>query len=105
VNLRPVKMLWIYVDESDAAGEIPLYEAIVRRLSHLDINGATVNAGIMGFGSHHRIHRRRLLGISDDRPITITVVDAEDRVMAALPEIRAMVTEGLVLLTDAHLVE
>ena len=54
---------------------VTLYEAIVRRLRQLGIAGATAQAGIMGFGSHGKVHRKRLFGVSDDRPVMITVVD------------------------------
>ena len=102
----PVKMLLIFVDETDVWGEThtPLYEAIVRRLRQLDVAGATVQTGIMGFGSHQKVHRKRLFGISDDRPVAITVVDEESKIRAILPEIRGMVAEGLILLTDAELI-
>ena len=46
-----VKMLLILHDETDMFGQLPLYEAIVRQLHLLDISGATVQRGIMGFGS------------------------------------------------------
>jgi uncharacterized protein len=99
-----VKMLVIFVDETDMRGELPLYEAIVRRLVQLEVAGATVSSGIMGFGSHHKVHRKRLFGVTDDRPITITVMDSEERIRAILPVIRPMVVEGLVLLLDAEVV-
>jgi PII-like signaling protein len=100
----PVKMLLIFIDETDQWGQISLYEAIVRRLRQLDVAGATVHAGLMGFGSHHQVHRKRLFGISDDRPVTISVVDHEAKIRSILPEIRGMVREGLVVLLDAELV-
>jgi len=99
------KMLIIFVDESERFEELPVYEAVLRRLVHLDIAGATVNAGVMGFGSHHKIHRKRLFGVSDDRPITILVVDEEQKLRAALPEIRPVMKEGLILLVDVEVVE
>ena len=97
------KMLIILVDESDTWGEHPLYEGITRKLEHLDAPGATVQAGIMGFGSHHKIHRKRLFGVSDDRPISISVV-AEEALLREkiIPAIRPMVTEGLILLLDVE---
>ena len=100
----PVKMLLIFIDETDTHGELPLYEAILRRLTANHMAGATVNAGIMGFGSHHKIHRKRLFGVSDDRPIAITIVDEEAKIRAILPEMRKMVKEGLMLLLDAEVV-
>jgi len=100
----PTKMLMIFVDESDQWEDLPLYEAILRRLVKFQIAGATVQAGIMGFGSHNRIHRKRLFGVSDDRPITIMVIDNEEKLRKAIPEIRPLVKEGLLLLTDIEVI-
>ena len=99
-----VKMLLIFHDETDMFGELPLYEAIVRRLHQLDISGATVQRGIMGFGSHGRVHRKGLFGISDDRPVTICVIDTADKLEPIVPEIRNMIAEGVVLLVDGQMV-
>jgi PII-like signaling protein len=101
----PVKMLLIYVDETDLWETGTLYEAIVRRLRQLGVSGATVQTGIMGFGSHGKVHHKRLFGISDDKPVTITVVDNESLIRQVLPEIRGMVREGLMVLLDAEVVE
>ena len=101
----PVKMLAIYLDETDLWGTMTLYEAIVRRLRQLGLAGATVHHGIMGFGSHGKVHHKRLFGVSDDRPVVITVVDSEYKIREVLAEIRAMVKEGLVVLLDAEVVE
>jgi PII-like signaling protein len=100
----PVKMLLIYVDETDTWGQTPLYEAIIRRLRQLEVAGATAQTGIMGFGSHMRVHQKRLFGISDDRPVIISVVDSEAKLRQILPEIRGMVQEGLLVLLDAEFV-
>jgi hypothetical protein len=101
----PVKMLVVYVDETDLWETGLLYEAIVRRLRQLGINGATVQTGIMGFGAHLKVHHKRLFGISDDRPVVITAVDNEYKIRETLPEIRGMVKEGLMVLLDAEVVE
>ena len=102
----PVKMLIIYVDESDLWGDAhtPLYEAIVRRMRQLEVAGATAQTGIMGFGSHQKVHHKRLFGISDDRPVVITAVDNEAKLRKIAPEIRSMVREGLIILVDAELI-
>jgi len=101
----PVKMLVIYVDETDLWGSGSLYEAIIRRLRQLGVAGATANSGMMGFGSHGKVHRRRLFGVSDDKPVMISVVDSETKIREVLPEIRGMVKEGLVVLLDAEVVD
>jgi len=101
----PTKMLVILVGETDMRGDIPLYEAICRKLVKMGAPGATVQAGIMGFGSNQHIHRKRLFGVSDDRPISISIVDNEDELRTRIiPEIRPMVEEGLVFLVDVEVV-
>jgi PII-like signaling protein len=101
----PTKMLVVYVDETDMWETGSLYEAIVRRLRQLGMAGATVHHGIMGFGAHRKVHHKRLFGISDDKPIVITVVDNEQKIRQALPEIKSMVKEGLIVLIDAEVIE
>ena len=64
----------------------------------------TASAGLMGFGSHKKVHHKRLFGVSDDRPIVISVVDDEKKLRQVIPEIRGMVREGLVILLDAELI-
>ena len=101
---QPLKLLLIFVNEADRWHDAPLYHAIVHRLRQLDIAGATAQTGILGFGHHKRLHHKGLLGISDDRPVTIMAVDAEEKIRAVLPELRDMVKEGLILLLEAELI-
>ena len=102
--IEPVRLLLMFVNETDTWHDAPLYHAIVHRLRQLHIAGATAHAGILGFGHHKRLHHKGLLGISDDRPITIMAVDEEQKIRAVLPELREMVKEGLILLLDAELI-
>jgi hypothetical protein len=60
--------------------------------------GATVLRGIEGFGARHHLHTTRILSLSTDLPILIEVVDEEARIRAVLPEIDAMVADGLITL-------
>jgi len=101
---EPVKVLLIFVNEADTRYDVPLYQAIVHRLRQLNFSGATAQAGILGFGHHMRLHHKGLFGVSDDRPVTVIAVDDEVKIRAALPELRGMVREGLILLLDAELV-
>jgi len=100
----PVKMLLIFINETDVWQGMPLALAMVERLLKLNIAGATAHAGGPGFGRHMRVHHKGLFGISDDRPVTIMTVDDEAKIRAALPHVRAMVPEALVLLLDAEVV-
>ena len=95
-------MMLVYVDETDTWGTTPLYEALIRRLRQLGVAGATAQTGMMGFGSHQKVHHRHLFGVSDDRPVIVSVVDSEPKLREVLPEIRGMVKEGLLVLVDAE---
>lgn len=98
------RLLIVIVNEADRYREQPLFEALVQRLQREGVAGVTVHAGVMGFGRHHRVHQRGLFGIADDRPMTLLAVDEETRLRSVVPDIRAMVQDGLVVLVDAELV-
>ena len=99
-----MKLLCIVLSETEMRGEVPLYEAIVRKMNHLGLAGATVIRGMMGFGSGHHVHRERLFGVSDDRPITIFCFDDEAKIRAALHDLRTVSKHVLIAMVDAEYV-
>jgi PII-like signaling protein len=86
----------IYIGASDRWHGKPLYEAIVHLLRERGMAGATVIGGIEGFGARAHLHTTRILRLSEDLPVLIELVDKEDRVTAVLPELDAMVGDGLI---------
>ena len=92
----PALLVRIYIGEADHRDGKPLYQAIVAFLRARGLAGATVLRGIEGFGANAHLHTTRLLRLSEDLPIE--VVDQEDRVRAVLPELDAMVGDGLITL-------
>ncbi|MCE5279498.1 MAG: DUF190 domain-containing protein [Planctomycetaceae bacterium] len=92
------ELLRIFIGESDKHHGQPLYEAIVQLARSKGLAGATVLRGVMGFGAHSRIHTAKILRLSEDLPIVIEIVDKPDRIAEVLPEIDAMIGEGLVTL-------
>jgi len=99
------KLLVIYVDETDTVDDLSLYEAICRKLVQLGAPGATVLRGIMGFGKAQHIHRQRLFGVPDDRPIQISVVANEEFLReTVIPAVKPMLSEGIMFLVDVELV-
>lgn len=94
----------IYIGESDTWQGRPLYEAIVHLLRERGLAGATVLRGIEGFGARQRIHSTRILSLSGDLPILVEAVDREDRIRAVLPELDAMVRDGLITLERVEVV-
>jgi PII-like signaling protein/nucleotide-binding universal stress UspA family protein len=101
------KMLRIYIGEQDRweSSSAPLYEAIVRAMRSLDIAGASVFRGIMGYGAQQRVHKTGFLGLSHDLPMLITVVDTEERIQEAIAALDNMVEEGLMVLSDVEVIK
>lgn len=98
------KMVRIYIGEDDQWHGKPLYHAIVESLRSHDIAGATVYRGILGYGAHRRFHSQRLLTLSRDAPIMISVVDTEEKIRGYLPLLDEMVQEGMVVLSDVDVI-
>jgi PII-like signaling protein len=96
------KLLMIHIDENDWWEGEALYEAIVKKLRMLDLVGATVYRGILGYGAKNRLHKSGFLGLSEDLPVTISVIDTEGKIRRALPVLREMISEGLVAMTDVE---
>jgi hypothetical protein len=98
------KLLIVVVGENDKWEDMPLYEAITRKLIQLKAPGATVQRGIMGYGSHHkRLHHKQLFGISDDRPVTISLVHEEQALRESIiPAIQELVRQGLMFMADVE---
>src|SRR5689334_849298 len=90
--------LRIFVGESDRWHHRPLYEAIVLKAREMHIAGATVLRGPMGFGHSSRLHTAKILRLSEDLPLVIEIVDAEEKIDAFLPVIDGMMSHGLITL-------
>ena len=95
---RDAVLLRIFIGEDDRADGRPLYEAIVMAAREMHIAGATVLRGPMGFGRSSRLHTAKILRLSEDLPMVVEIVDAEDRIQALLGVIEPMVGSGLVTL-------
>ena len=98
------KRVTIYVGSQDTWHGKNLAAAIVEKCRTLGMAGATLTRGIMGFGKNSRIHRAHLLGLSDDLPERIEVVDRAERIDELLPALDEMVGGGLVVVEDVRVV-
>ena len=94
------KLLRIYLGEADRWHDQPLYDAIVKRLHMMDISGATVYRGIMGYGMKGHTHKQGLFRISRDMPIMIAVVDSEEKIAQGAEAIEAMIEDGLIVISE-----
>jgi PII-like signaling protein len=94
----------IYIGESDTWHGGPLYVAIVQAARCHGLAGATVARGIMGFGGHSVIHKRRALSLSQDAPVVIELVDTDEKIRAFLPVLDEMITEGMITTSEVEIV-
>jgi PII-like signaling protein len=99
------KMVRVYIGEDDRWEGEPLHEAIVKKLRMMDIAGATVYRGLIGFGAQQRVHRSSFLGLSKDLPIMLSVIDTEEKIRGILPVLDEMVDEGLIALSDVEIIK
>ena len=96
--------LTIFVGEGDQWRHKPLFTEIVHRAHKAGLAGASVIRGIEGYGASSRIHTTRLLSLSEDLPVAVIIVDAEDRIRAFLPQLDELITEGLVIIVPVEVI-
>ena len=96
---REAVLLRIFIGEDDKAGRQPLYEAIVLKAREMHLAGATVLRGPIGFGRSSRLHTTKILSLSEDLPIIIEIVDAQDKIGSLLPELEKLMGGGSGLVT------
>jgi hypothetical protein len=99
------QLLRIFIGESDKWQGQPLYEAIILKARELNIAGATMLRGMMGYGAASRIHTAKILRLSEDLPVVVEIVDSAEKIATLLPFIDQMVTEGLVTLEDIRVIQ
>jgi PII-like signaling protein len=98
-------LLRIFVGESDKYKGKALYEQIVIKARELNLAGATVLRGIMGFGADSRMHSAKILRLSEDLPVVIELVDTEENLNKLLPFLDETVQEGLITLEKVRVIK
>jgi PII-like signaling protein len=100
----PALRLTIFVGDSDTWHHKPLYTEIVHRAHVAGLAGASVLRGIEGYGASNHIHTTRLLSLSEDLPVAVVIVDAEDAIRAFLPQLDDLIGEGLVIIDPVEVI-
>ena len=98
-------LLRIFIGESDSFKGKPLYEQIVLKARELNLAGATVIHGTMGFGAGSRIHTSKIVRLSEDLPIIIELVDTEEKLNSLMPFLDETVEEGLITMERVKVVK
>ncbi len=97
--------LKIFIGETDRHKGKPLYEQIVLKARELNLAGATVIRGVMGFGANSRIHTAKVLRLSEDLPVVIEIVDTEENLKRIWPFLDEAVQEGLITVEKTRVIK
>lgn len=98
-------LLRILIGETDRYKGKPVYEQIVLKARELNLAGATVLRGIMGFGADSRMHSAKLLRLSEDMPVIIEIVDTEENLNKLRPFLDEVVKDGLITLEKVRVIK
>lgn len=101
----PTQQLWIYLDEGDSHRGHAVANQVIAALRAAGCPGATILRGIGGYGVHGVVHSDLIVDIPSRLPLIITCVDQGERIARVLPQIQALVQEGLIVLTPAQVVQ
>ncbi len=98
------RLMRIFLGEAERWNDEPLYDAIVKRLRMMEISGATVYRGILGYGAKGHTHKQNFWHTSRDLPVMISVIEAEDKLAQAADAIEEMLEDGLIVMSDVEIV-
>jgi PII-like signaling protein len=98
------RLMRIYMGESDKWQGEPLHEAILKRLRLMDISGATVYRGILGYGAKGHTHKSHKLHMGHDYPVMVSVVDTEEKLNGVLDELESVMQDGIIVLSDVDVI-
>ena len=99
------RLLRIFIGEDDKYDGRPLYEAIVLKAREMNLAGATVLRGALGYGRSNRLHTAKILRLSEDLPLAIEIVDSEEKINAFLPELDRLMSSGLVTIEKVRVLQ
>jgi len=91
-------MVRVFVGEDEKFHGLPLYEAIVLKAREMNLRGATVLRGQLGFGRSNRLHTTKILRLAQDLPHIVEIVDSQERIDAFLLALDGMLKSSLVTL-------
>jgi PII-like signaling protein len=94
--------LSVYYGERDRVGRRFLADELAAVFARHELRVSLVMRGTTGFGAAHRLRTDRLLTLSEDLPLVSVAVDDAERIEAALEDVDALGSGGLVTLERAR---
>jgi PII-like signaling protein len=101
---KAVKVI-VYLSEGATHHGVPVYSSILDFLFYRGVSGATVTRGLAGFGADHHMHSQSSVEISDQLPIKIEFIEAQEKVDALLAKLVELSGTGLVEIQETTVVK
>ena len=105
MKTRPARKITIYADETDNLHGKPVYETVMEICYRNKVSGVSVFRGVAGYGGQRVFHTAKILELSTSLPVKIEIVDSEETINRVLPEIAALLTKGLMEITETTIIE
>ncbi len=96
--------LTVLLGEHDTYHHKTSAHEIVHRAMQAGMSGASVFRGVEGFGSTGTLHTTRMLSWSETMPLTVVIIDSEERIRDFLPQLDGLVPEGMVFLDRVEVI-
>jgi len=94
----------IYTDEDALYGDEALTTVILNRAREAKLAGATVLRATSGFGHSSRLHKHRPLGLGDNLPVVIEIVDDDGPLRAFVETLVEFQNIGLITFEKVEVV-
>ena len=102
----PAKKVTIHLNEDTSSQSDFLSREIVSLLLEQGVAGATVLRPEAGYGSHHRMHTQEGgIKTAQHMPLRVEFIDTEQKLVALLPLLRELVTDGLIEAQDTMILK
>jgi PII-like signaling protein len=95
---RDAMLLRIFLGEADELEGESVFRKIVLKAREMNLAGATVLRGPLGFGRSSHLHASAAFRVSKDLPIVIEIVDTEEKIQGFLTVVEGIVGAGLITL-------
>lgn len=101
-NYQRALRLSIYFGNADVHHHKALSVEILQRAHRAGLRGATTLHGVAGFGASTNIHTTPTWTLVDRTPVTVHIVDDEERIRAFLPQLDDIRDRCLVVCDDVE---
>jgi PII-like signaling protein len=102
---RALKRVVIYLSESQRHGLKPLWRSVLDALHKHGLAGATATKGMVGFGHTGKLHEDLTPDAMPDLPVTIEAIDEDAAIDRVLPDLDALVEDGLVAVHEVQVIK